>query len=316
MDTTTVPPEDWARRFQELADANTERSMESVANVQRLVLAVSRAQLTPDALADALPRFGQEQGPEIYERLARLLASFLAGLQRVLVRAGDEYLSSVVPSGPLRSLGPRAVSPPPPGDAGPAEWTAWYQLFAARAADQQAWLTRLYGLMLNEVAAGRLSPDAVQYAATEFVRERSGEFLAEIAELTSAFLRQALEIADDSVDGLFAQLFGDEVAPGAELVVEVSGPPGSTSTRGLAVDNERDDRAVVSCSATAADGFVLAVEPSSFELGPGASRTVSVRVTLPPAPAGGPVEAGTVVVRKEGEEDLVVRVRAVVEPVS
>ena len=313
---TTAPPEDWARRFQELADANTERSMESVANVQRLMLAVSRAQLTPEALADALPRFGQEQGPEIYERLARLLAAFLAGLQRVLVRAGDEYLSSVVPSGPLRALGPRAVSPPPPGDAGPAEWTAWYQLFAARAADQQAWLTRLYGLMLNEVAAGRLAPDAVQHAATEFVRERSGEFLAEIAELTSAFLREALEIADDSVDGLFAELFGDEVEIGAELVVDGSGPPGSTFTRGLEVDNERDDRATVSCSGTAVGGFVLAVDPASFELEPGASCIVSVRVTLPDEPTGGTVEAGTVVVRKEGEADLVVRVEAEVEPGS
>lgn len=310
---TTAPPLDWTRRFQELADANTERSMESVANVQRLMLAVSRAQLTPDALAEALPRYGQDHGAEVYERLARLVASFLAGLQRILVRAGDEYLSSVVPDGPLRGLGPRAVSPPPPSDAGPAEWTAWYQLFAARAADQQAWLTRLYGLMLNEVAAGRLSPDAVQYAATEFVRDRSGGYLAEIAELTSAFLREALEIADDSVEGLFAEVLGEEVEVASELIVDVAGPPGSTLERGLAVDNERNERATVSCSATPADGFAMAVDPGRFELEPGASRTVAVRVTLPGEPADGPMEAGAVVVRREGEADLVVRVRAAVE---
>ncbi|MGH9151646.1 MAG: hypothetical protein ACRD03_04380, partial [Acidimicrobiales bacterium] len=196
------------------------------------------------------------------------------------------------------------------GDAGAAEWAAWYQLFAARAADQQAWLTRLYGLMLNEVAAGRLSPDAVQHAATEFVRERSGELLAEIAELTSAFLREALEIADDSLDGLLAELVGDEAAPGGELVVAVSGPPGSRVARSLAVDNERDQPAPVSCAATAAEGFEVDVDPPAFELGPGASRTVIVRVTLPGAPTGGPVDAGTVVVRREGEADLVVRVEA------
>lgn len=305
-----MAPPDWARRFQELADANSERSMESVANVQRLMLAVSRAQLTPDALSQALPRYGQEHGAEVYERLARLVASFLAGLQRILVRAGDEYLSSVVPEGPLRSLGPRAVSPPPPGDAGPAEWTAWYQLFAARAAEQQAWLTRLYGLMLNEVAAGRLSPDAVQYAATEFVRDRSGEYLAEIAELTSAFLREALEVADDSVDGLLAELLGDEVEPGGELVVEGSGPAGSSFSRGLAVANERDQPAAVSVSATAAAGFAVAVDPAGFDLAPGASRTVTVRLTLPAEPTAGTVDAGSVVVRREGEADLVVRLRA------
>ena len=307
---TTASTRDWARRFQELADANTERSMESIANVQRLVLAVARAGLTPEALAAALPRYGQGRGAEVYERLARLVAAFVAGLQRVLVRAGDEYLSSVVPEGPLRALGPRAVSPPPPGDAGAAEWAAWYQLFAARAADQQAWLTRLYGLMLNEVAAGRLSPEAVQHAATEFARERSGELLAEIAELTSAFLREALEIADDTLDGLLAELVGDEATLGGELVVEGSGPPGSTFTRALAVDNERDEPAAVSCSAAPAAGFALAVDPPAFDLAPGASGTVTVRVTLPGAPTGGPVDAGTVVVRREGEADLVVRVEA------
>lgn len=309
--TAVVEPTDWIQRLQEMANQTSERSTASLATIQRLLVAVGQAQFAPESLATALPRFGQEHGAEIYDRLTRLTATFLADLLTLVGRSSGDYLMALVPSRRIVDAGPRPIVPRPPDYGGQADWTAWYQLFGARVSEQQAWVARLYRVLLDEVAAGRLAPDAVQSAGGTFVRERLPEMLADIAELTSNFLTAALSVADDSVEELFGALFGEVLTE--ELVINARGAVGTTFTSGLLVESARAEVTTVSCEVAAAPGFRLSATPVEFNLAPGESRIVTVRVVLDDEPTDGYVSAGTVVIRGQGERDLVVRVRAHVE---
>ena len=143
----------WINRLQSLVNETVARSTASTANLQRLLAAVAGSGLTPDLLGSELPRFGQEFGPQAYQRLVEVYSRFLSRSLRLVFRYRDEYLSSVLPPGRLAEAGRPSAIPSPPEGANPAEWAGWYQLFGAWVTEQQAWSGRLYRILLEEVNA-------------------------------------------------------------------------------------------------------------------------------------------------------------------
>lgn len=309
----TPGAEDWSRQLQELADWTNGRAAATSAHLQRLVVAAGQGRLTPEALAAALPHYGEERGQRVYEELARAVATFLAGVQELVCRAGGDYLTRLVPVGAVRRLGPRPVALPPPATTDPAAWAGWYATFSARAGEQQVWLARLYGLMLEEVAAGRLPPEAAPAAADEFLRSSGPDYLTDLAERCAHLVASALAACDGAADDFFETVLGvtaRDAGAVTEVVVHGSGPAGSTVIRSLLVENTRGEVAAVTCRADPAAPFGLSAEPERFELPPGGSRAVTVRVRLGHEATGQPVDAGIVTVRGQDERPLVVRVLA------
>jgi hypothetical protein len=131
-----------------------------------------------------------------------------------------------------------------------------------------------------------------------------------MAELNADLVSDVLGVADDNLERLADALVHD---PQDALVVDVRGEIGTAVVVSLVVENSRSEIALVRCEPAALDGFALGAEPTTFELAPGASRAVSIRVGLPSTPAMEALEAGTVTIRGQDERDLVVWIRATVE---
>src|SRR6266545_6784440 len=221
----------------------------------------------------------------------------------------------------MAEAGLPSMVPPPPDPAGASDWTGWYQLFCAWVTEQQAWSARLYRVLLEEVAAGALRPEDVQASAREYLQRRLPDYLADMAELNAELVSDILAVADGSVDALSDVLVGrpdpGRSDPGPpdpeEMTIDVRGPAGSTASAALLIENSRREPAGVECVVTPAEGFGLVTAPMEFRLGAGESRAVAVRVALPAEPSSEPRAAGSVIIRGQGDRDLVVRVSALVE---
>jgi hypothetical protein len=225
-----------------------------------------------------------------------------------------DYLRSLLPASRIAAAGTPPAVPAPPRSADVTEWTAWYQHFGAWAIQQQAWSAQVYKVLLDEVAAGALSPETVQASARRYLQDRLPDYLADMAALNLDLVCDLLSVADGSVDALSEALLG--TPPGDELTVDVRGAPGTIATTALVIENNQAEPATVECRIDQMDGFGIVTAPDQFRLAGGESQKVVVQVSLPPDPTEGAVLAGSVTVRGQGDRDLVVRVRANAEPAA
>ncbi len=324
VDGSTSPG--WIERLQDLVNETVERSTASTANLQRLLAAVAIPGVNPEALTTELTRQGQDHGLEAYQRIAELTTRFLSRSLCLAARYRDEYLSELIPRDRMTGAGPPPTVPPPPDSSNPAAWASWYPLYTAWVTQQQAWSARLYEILIEEVSSGALSAETVQTSARAFLQRRLPDYLADMAELNAELVCDILSLADSSIERLSDALLGevgidelaiDELAIDElaidELAVDVRGPAGTTTGTSLVIDNSRSEPALVSCEGRPREGFGLVTAPQQFQLAPGESRRVAIRVILPPHPTMGLVEAGSVVIRGPGDRDLVVWLRAAVE---
>jgi hypothetical protein len=299
---------DWIQRLQSLANETVERSTASLADVQRLLSAVALRGVSQELLAAELSRFGQDHGLEAYQRLTEVSARFLSRSMRLVASYRDDYLRSLLPPARIAAAGPPPPVPSLPSANGLIDWTAWYQLFGAWVTEQQAWSVRLYRVLLDEVASGAMKSDALQVSARAFLDARLPDYLADMAELNADLVCELLALSDQTVVGLSESLLGSP--PADELTLKLGGTVGTIASAALLVENSRPDPATVECLITPVNDFVLVTAPVLFRLGAGESRSVAVHVTLPAEETDGSVNAGTIVIRGQGDRDLVLRVRA------
>lgn len=301
-------PQDWIERLQRLERATAERSTAATANLQRLVAAAAAPGFRHDLLVTEMSRLGQEQGMQAYQRVAEAGVRFMARTMQVAAGYRDDYLRGFLPSERILAAGPPPSVPPPPSGNGPFEWSGWYPLLAAWVTEQQAWSAKLCRALLDESASGRLDPGSVQTSGRAFVESRLPEYLVDMAELNADLVYDILAMTDASLDALSGTLVDQSSGP--DLVMDVRGRSGALATTGLLIENNQPGQASVTCFVAPADGFGLTTEPVAFRLESGESRPLAVHVNLPPEPINGRVPAGSIVVQRQGERDLVVQVRA------
>lgn len=301
----------WVQRLQAISTATAERASTSTLSLQRLLAAVASPGVTPERLAAELPRFSSEYGPEAYRWALEVATRFLARSMRLASRYQEEYLRRLLPASQLAATeAPRVPAPPESSDA--SEWGAWYQLYVAWAAEQQAWSGRLYRMLLERVSAGTIRPEEVQQSAREFLSSRLPDYLADMAEINADLAADLIALGDHSIDALSRTLVGEPAPEADELRIAVRGAAGTTAHARLLVENSRPDPATVACEVRPRDGFGLATAPVECVLATGEKRPVTIHVALPDHPTGEPRLSGTVVIRGQGDADLVVSVWATV----
>jgi len=306
-------PSDWTDRLRSLVDQTVERSTASTANFERLLLAAVAPGVDAERWAAELARESGERAPEAYRELSEVTTRFTSESLRLVARYLDEYLRELVPPGHAGRIGTPPGMPLPPTSADPLAWTAWYQRYTTWVAEQQAWSSRLLGVMRDEVASGRLRADAIQTSAQRYVERRLPEYLVTMAELNAALVADVVGVADDALERLADVLVRDT---GDELVVDVRGEAGASAAVSLVVENTRPGAAVIRCESAPLEAFSLEVTPATFTLQPAESRPVSITVGLPARPSRCPAEAGSVTIRGQDEHDLRVWIRATVDAPS
>jgi hypothetical protein len=299
---------DRAQRVQGRANETFDQLAGSMVNVQRLLTAFASASASPQDLATGMSRYGQVQGPAAYRQLADLGQRFLSRSMLIASAYGSEFLREMVPLRRMHEVGEPPAVPHPPGRADPSEWSAWYVLYGAWAAQQQAWSARVYQLIRDEVAAGLMSQETVQASSQSFLQNRLPDYLGDMTEIGMDLFADGWSAADESVRALSDALLREP--PATELTVEVYGHTGTIARTDLAIENNRNYQADVTCVVTPIDGIGLAIVPATFHLAPGQTRRVSIRVALPDTPTNGSVPAGTISIAGYDDARLIVRVRA------
>jgi hypothetical protein len=301
-------PADRVERLQRLERENLERSSAVTARLQRLRAELAVASSYP-ALFAGLSRVGQEQSSLAYQKVTEAGIRFIWQMMYLALAHRDDYLAGLPPD-----RIPAAAPPPmplPASEYDPARWISWYQLFAAWAAEQQARSAIFYRTLADEVAAGRLASGAVRSSAEAFVMARHEGYVVEVAELYAELVSGILDAADGCLDVITAEIHRAPITP--DVTLEVRGPAAGTVITGLLIENALGQAADVTCLATPAGEFGLAVSPVAMRLEPGESRRLAVQVTLPAVPSSWPSPAGRVTIRGHGETDLTAEVRARVD---
>lgn len=299
-----------AERWHRLERENLERSTAAVVSLQRLLAAVSAASSRPGYPSTELSRVGPELAARAYQQLTEAGVRFITRAMHLALAHQDDYLLGLLAPG--RGLAPAPPPGPLPGGGyDPVRWAGWYQLLAAWAAEQQARTARLYRMLADEAAAGRLGPDSARSSARAFAEARLEGYLVELGRLHAELVSEILDITVACLDALTAVMAGP--AP-LQAVLDVSGPAAATVGAGLLIENAHREPASVSCLATPAGEFGLIAAPATMRLEAGESRRLAVQVVLPPEPSDRPVLAGWITVSGHGETDLVAEVRAAVGP--
>ena len=307
-----APSSNWIERLQAIVNETIERSAASTAGLQQLLAVFLAPGVDPNQLSAEISRHGQEHGPEAYRQLTEVGMQFLIRSLQLLSRYRDEFLRELIPPSRIFAAGFPPAVPSPPEGTDPAGWTNWYPLYTAWVAEQQAWSARLYQILLEEVRSGAIRPDAVQTTARDYLQRRLPDYVTDMVELNAGLMADLLGVTDGSVGRLSDALGGGAMAVD-EITVAVRGTPGTTGVATLLVENSRNVPTLVSCLAAEEPGFGVVPAPVQFQLAPGESRPVTIRVRLPRSPTSGQREAGTMTIRGQGDRDLVVRLRAVVE---
>jgi len=301
-------PADRAQRLQAVANDLVDHIAATTYQVQRLLTAFAASRAWPQEVAAELTRFGQAEGSDAYRRLAELNARFLVRAMLVGSVHGNQFVRDMLPPHRLTEVGEPPTVPDPPSIADPTAWTSWYMRYGTWTVQQQAWTARAYQILRDESGSGLAHPAGARDAGQLLLHHRLNEYLADLSELGLGLIRDGLSATDDSVRALSDVALGEPTA--REVRVEASGQIGTVARVDLAIENNRPEPADVRCSVDPADGLALAVTPTRFHLAPGQTERVSIRVDLPDAPTDGSISAGTVTVRGDGDETLLVRIRA------
>ena len=256
---------------------------------------VSRGELSPATLRDALTTFAERRGGDYGIRVADASARFFSGL--VQIAAG-------------------ASTPPPPYD--PADPYGWYQRLASYTADVQRRSVEAYREQLERAASERSSAAI----ADEYTR-RAGEHVRELGRLYCELLERVAEIGAAGEEEYLRGVLAGATATDAP-VIELTAPLGASASAVVSLENTRGDRAVIRCMVSdvrRADGvgpsFVpnVAVDPDGLMLDPEQEGAVRLSLTLDANVYTPGVDyVGAVQVLRHGEErlDLPLRIRAAV----
>lgn len=256
---------------------------------------VSRGELSPATLRDALTAFAERRGGDYGTRVANASARFFSGLVQIAVGA--------------------RTPPPPPYD--PADPYGWYQRLTAYAADLQQRSLNAYREQLERAARG----DGSASVAEEYTR-RAHEQVEALGRLYFELLETIGAIGAAGEEEFLRTVLANAPADRDAPVVELTAPLGASASAVVSLENTRTDPAVIRCLVTdvrRADGigpsFVpeIVVDPDGLMLDPEQEGSVRLSLTLDAAIyTAGADYVGAVQVLRHGEPrlDLPLRIRA------
>lgn len=256
---------------------------------------VSRGELSPATLRDALTAFAERRGGDYGTRVANASARFFSGLVQIAVGA--------------------RTPPPPPYD--PADPYGWYQRLTAYAADLQQRSLDAYREQLERAARG----DGSASVAEEYTR-RAHEQVEALGRLYFELLETIGAIGAAGEEEFLRTVLANAPADRDAPVVELTAPLGASASAVVSLENTRTDPAVIRCLVTdvrRADGigpsFVpkIVVDPDGLMLDPEQEGSVRLSLTLDAAIyTAGADYVGAVQVLRHGEPrlDLPLRIRA------
>jgi hypothetical protein len=262
---------------------------------------VSRGELSPATLRDALTAFAERRGGDYGTRVANASARFFSGLVQIAVGA--------------------RTPPPPPYD--PADPYGWYQRLTAYAADLQQRSLDAYREQLERAARG----DGSASVAEEYTR-RAHEQVEALGRLYFELLETIGAIGAAGEEEFLRNVLANAPADRDAPVVELTAPLGASASAVVSLENTRTDPAVIRCLVTdvrRADGigpsFVpkIVVDPDGLMLDPEQEGSVRLSLTLDAAIyTAGADYVGAVQVLRHGEPrlDLPLRIRAAAPPAA
>ena len=262
---------------------------------------VSRGELSPATLRDALTAFAERRGGDYGTRVANASARFFSGLVQIAVGA--------------------RTPPPPPYD--PADPYGWYQRLTAYAADVQQRSLDAYREQLERAARG----DGSASVAEEYTR-RAHEQVEALGRLYFELLETIGAIGAAGEEEFLRTVLANAPADRDAPVVELTAPLGASASAVVSLENTRTDPAVIRCLVTdvrRADGigpsFVpkIVVDPDGLMLDPEQEGSVRLSLTLDAAIyTAGADYVGAVQVLRHGEPrlDLPLRIRAATPPAA
>jgi|SoiMetStandDraft_5_1073268.scaffolds.fasta_scaffold02675_2 hypothetical protein len=262
---------------------------------------VSRGELSPATLRDALTAFAERRGGDYGTRVANASARFFSGLVQIAVGA--------------------RTPPPPPYD--PADPYGWYQRLTAYAADLQQRSLNAYREQLERAARG----DGSASVAEEYTR-RAHEQVEALGRLYFELLETIGAIGAAGEEEFLRTVLANAPADRDAPVVELTAPLGASASAVVSLENTRTDPAVIRCLVTdvrRADGigpsFVpeIVVDPDGLMLDPEQEGSVRLSLTLDAAIyTAGADYVGAVQVLRHGEPrlDLPLHIRAAAPPAA
>jgi hypothetical protein len=273
-------PQDWTRRFLELA-AEAGRGYDRVLRrYDELLTRVADGDLSPQDVQGEFRAYLQEQSATSTRDLVEASVGLLAGLVYIEGKHREAMLDGLLPH--------EGVVPPPPA-ASTVDGTNWFEVLSKYAADQSARAAARQQRLMERIAAGEVTVDRINEQSKRYLADSAPHFVGEVVELGMKFAGQMQRSSATLAEGLYDRILGAEPEVRAEVapILDLRGSAGDDVTTAFVVENTRVVPASVICSmsdfVSRSTGEVVSageVVPSRFELGPGEARDVSVHVVL------------------------------------
>jgi hypothetical protein len=286
---------DWTISMKDLTEKAAASYASLLTHSQELAGRIQRGEVAPTALQDQWRQFSEQEGTTFYRRLNALSSQFFQGLTDLQAKSADDYVQGLLGESPPPAPSPALSQPPPPApSAGANEWADWYKAVTAFLAEQNRLAFARYQRLLEKVARGEIAPSSIQDYSAKFIQSRGPVYTQATTELNMRFFEGLLELNRKFTDDLFGRLIHDgpgSTDPLESILLELTGPSGSTASSSLVIDNITNEPSEVWCRFSpfrSTDGSDLAlrvpleVEPARFRLLPGESRSVDVRLNLDP----------------------------------
>jgi hypothetical protein len=301
---------EWANRLQGRASGALEQLLSVLLDAQQVLTQLPS--VAPQQLGDQLTRYWQAHLPGTYQQLADGGVRYLTRMALVSAAYGTAWLREALPDHRLGELGPPPSAPATPAGTDPLQWVSWYVLCAAWSAQQQAWVGRAVTALREEIDSGAVGEEEIQASAQRFLDDRMPDYLAEVTDVGMDLVADGLAVADGSLSSLSYEVLGHP--PATELTVDVNGPAGTIASTELAIENNRDEPADVTCTVKATGEYRVTVDPDAFHLVAGHTRRILIRVALPESATAEPVVVGRIRVSGHGDAPQSLRVRATALP--
>ena len=314
---TSESAAEWAVRYSRYVQESAARAARAAELNSQLLKRIASGDLAPATLERQYAAFLATRSTAYADDVAQTGLRFLTGLVQAGTTYTHELVERIAPGefdrDPQRP--PRVAPTVHPGD-----WSAAFQELTDFAMAENTAVAALLRALMDKVASGALSPDAMHSASAEFHGEQVPQTIDELVTLFFDLMTRLDQAQADFSSGYLQSVLdlAGETEPG-EATLELVGASGGTVSARLAVANNEAEPVglrVVMTDVRRTDGVgpafepALTIRPRRFTLAAGAEEvvTVSVHLAADTFEAGGPDYVGTLHVLSPGRTVLAVTV--------
>ena len=272
----------WSARYREYLERSLARAGRAHGLNRELTRRVAAGELAPWTLESSLTTFAATRGAAYAQRIAKITMAFLVGM----IETGSAYSGELV-----QAVLPGAVPDSKPTTPGfdPATSLDWFGDLTRFAATENARITGMLRALMEEVAAGKLTPAAAEEASSAFHTEHLPGSTSHLVELYLDLLTGLEEVhasySEAYLRSVLGEIAGEPVADAP--AVEIGAVQGEAASVRFAVANTDLEPAIVACTLSGVrrgDGIGPAFDPMAqmtperLELAPGAEATVELAI--------------------------------------